>query len=317
MGTRARTVVTIEDGESPLFLRIARGIADDLRRGRLRAGEALPGSRLLAESIGVNRNTVVAAYRELVAEGWAMARAGGGTYVAEAVPEPRPRAFAGALRPGAVARAPHFELAGEAAPELAAAHPRGTLVMEGGVPDVRLLPVDLVARALRRALTTAGARDALAYSDPRGDPRLRAAIAELVRQRRGIPATPANVLVTRGSQMALALVARTVVPRGGTIAVERLGYRSAWASFRSAGARLVPVALDGRGLDVEALAEATRRERVHAVYLTPHHQYPTTVTLAAERRLALLELARRHRIAVVEDDYDHEFHYEGRPVLPL
>ena len=102
---------------------------------------------MLAQSLGVNRNTVVSAYRELVAEGWATVRPGGGTYVAESMPEPRPRGFAGALRPESVARSPHFEMTAGAPPALIAPYPPGTLVMAGGVPDTRLLPAGLFARA--------------------------------------------------------------------------------------------------------------------------------------------------------------------------
>jgi GntR family transcriptional regulator/MocR family aminotransferase len=176
--------------------------------------------------------------------------------------------------------------------------------------------VALLARAYRRALRSAG-RELLAYGDPRGRPELRRALATMVASLRGVPAGDENVLVTRGSQMALDLVGRALVRPGDVIAVEAFGYRPAWEALRLAGARLVPLAVDGSGLDVAALEALADREPVRAVYLTPHHQYPTTVTLAASRRLALLDVARRRRIAVIEDDYDHEFHYEGRPVLPL
>jgi GntR family transcriptional regulator/MocR family aminotransferase len=131
---------------------------------------------------------------------------------------------------------------------------------------------------------------------------------------RGLAATGSDVMVTRGSQMALSLIARAVLKRGDVVAVEALGYRAAWDAFREAGARLIPLPLDDEGAQVERLAG---RDDVRAVYLTPHHQFPTTVTLGPGRRLRLLELARLHRFAVVEDDYDHEFHYDGRPVLPL
>jgi GntR family transcriptional regulator/MocR family aminotransferase len=113
------------------------------------------------------------------------------------------------------------------------------------------------------------------------------------------------------------LVARTLFSPGDVVAVEALGYRPAWEAFRGAGARCVPLPVDEGGLDVAALAELARETRVRAVYVSPHHQYPTTVTLAAGRRLELLELARRARFAILEDDYDHEFHFDGRPVLPL
>jgi GntR family transcriptional regulator/MocR family aminotransferase len=117
--------------------------------------------------------------------------------------------------------------------------------------------------------------------------------------------------------MALTLAARALVRPGDVVAVEQFGYRPAWEAFRSAGATVVPVAIDRDGIDVDALKRLTSRTALRAVYVTPHHQYPTTVTLKAARRLALLALASAERIAIIEDDYDHEFHYDGRPVLPL
>ncbi|MDP9149995.1 MAG: PLP-dependent aminotransferase family protein [Myxococcota bacterium] len=317
MGHRGSAVLTVDEGPAPVFLRIAKSIEEDVRRGRLRAGEALPGARTLARSLGVNRNTVVAAYRELVAEGWVVARGGGGTFVADSLPEAPPRRWGRSARPASLAADANFALRRDGAPPLAAAYPRGTLVMAGGVPDMRLVPARAIARALRGALTHPGAIAALGYGDPRGDEGLRTALAKMVRDKRGIPASRDDVLVTRGSQMALELVARVVVPPGGVVVVEGLGYRPAWAAFERAGARIVPSPIDEHGIDVRAVAAIARRERVAAVYVTPHHQYPTTVTMAPGRRVALLELAHRERLAIVEDDYDHELHYEERPVLPL
>jgi GntR family transcriptional regulator / MocR family aminotransferase len=95
------------------------------------------------------------------------------------------------------------------------------------------------------------------------------------------------------------------------------GLHPAWGAFASRGARLLPIPVDREGLDVEALASQSTGLPLSAVYVTPHHQYPTTVMLSARRRLALLALARERRFAIIEDDYDHEFHYDGRPVLPM
>jgi GntR family transcriptional regulator/MocR family aminotransferase len=117
--------------------------------------------------------------------------------------------------------------------------------------------------------------------------------------------------------MALMLVARALLRSGDTVAVEQFGYRPAWEAFRHAGANVVPVGIDRDGLDIDALKQLVNHTRLRAVYVTPHHQYPTTVTLKAARRLALLALSRAERFAIIEDDYDHEFHYDGRPVLPL
>ena len=212
-----------------------------------------------------------------------------------------------------------FDLGPAVDPYPVAAPAAGTLVMTGGVPDLRLVPRTALARAYRRALAEARprGRSTLDYGDPQGHPRLREALGEMLAALRGLAAPKESVLVTRGSQMALDLVARALIASGDVVAIESLGYRPAWAVLRAAGARLAPLPVDEHGLDVDALVSLAARERVRAVYVTPHHQYPTTAVVSAGRRLALIELARARRIAVIEDDYDHEFHYEGRPVLPL
>jgi GntR family transcriptional regulator/MocR family aminotransferase len=198
----------------------------------------------------------------------------------------------------------------------AARPPRGTYTLYGGYPDLSLVPRAAIARAYRRALLARGG-DALGYGDPRGEPALREGLAAMLRSLRGLSVDADRLVVTRGSQMALDLSARAILAPGDVVAVESWGYRPAWEALALAGAQLRPLPVDRDGLDVAALAELCAREPVRAVYVTPHHQYPTTVTLSAARRIALLDLARRERLAIFEDDYDHEFHYEGRPVLPL
>jgi GntR family transcriptional regulator/MocR family aminotransferase len=298
----------------PTFLQIARALAGDIHRGRLKPGDPLPGSRKLAGSLRVHRNTVLAALGELEAEGWLEAVPGKGTFVARGVAAGR-RGPAPPRGPRAQTPLP-FPI-----PETPAAYRppnlrEGTLNLSNGAPDVRLVPSRSIGRALRRVLALRGP-ELLAYGEPDGHPALRAALASMLASLRGLAASPEDVLVTRGSQMALNLVARALLRKGDVVAVEAFGYRPAWEAFRSAGATVVPVPVDGEGLDVAALERLARRTPLRAAYVTPHHQYPTTVTLKAARRLALLDLARTHRFVVVEDDYDHEFHYEGRPVLPL
>jgi GntR family transcriptional regulator/MocR family aminotransferase len=134
---------------------------------------------------------------------------------------------------------------------------------------------------------------------------------------RGLAVDPDAVLVTRGSQMALALTARALVRPGDVVAVEHPGYRPAWEAFRLAGAEVAPVPVGEHGLDVGALARLAAARRVRAVYVTPHHQFPTTVTMSGPKRLQLLRLAAEARFAIIEDDYDHEFHYTGTPILPI
>ncbi|NBD10420.1 MocR-like pyridoxine biosynthesis transcription factor PdxR [Corallococcus silvisoli] len=310
----ARWTLTVPlDARSPTprFVQIARALAEDVRRGRLRPGEPLPGSRALAVSLGVHRNTVLAAYQELEAQGWIITTPGLGTFVARAPPDgadatPSARAsreLGFALPPAVEARAVPRR-AGPAG---------GALMLVSGGPDVRLLPSDLLARAYRRALKRGGQK-LLDYDAPLGHAGLREALAAMLASLRGMAVTPDTLIITRGSQGALDLAARTLLRPGDTVAVESPGYLPAWDAFRLTGANVVPVPVDAEGLRVDVLE---RLGPVRAVYLTPHHQYPTTVTLSAERRQRLLAWARASNVALIEDDYDHEFHFEGPPVLPL
>jgi GntR family transcriptional regulator / MocR family aminotransferase len=300
----------------PLFLQVAHAIAEDIRRGRLRAGDKLPGTRKLAEELQVHRNTIVAAYDELISQGWLSTQLASGTFVSQEIPKiiPRPHAASGAQN-----QLQHvgFELSKVRTNQIIPIQfPAGTKVLSGGVPDVREFPQGAWARAYRRALRDHGPVG-LTYGDPQGWLGIRKALSDMLSATRGVLAAPENIMVTRGSQMALDLLGRSLLAPGDKVVIESLGYRPAWGAFVRAGAQLVPIQVDEYGLCVEELSHLLEKERIRAVYVTPHHQYPTTVIMNAGRRLALLDLAKRHHFAIIEDDYDHEFHYDGHPVQPL
>jgi len=302
--------------DAPLSFQIARGITEEIQRGRLRPGDRVPGSRTLAGTLGVHRQTVVTAIDDLIAEGWLTSRRTAGIFVADGLPDSTPSRLRGLPRLARPARRFACELSSAPDPELPSDYGNRTLLMSGSRPDVRLVPGDLIGRYYRRAVTASG-RQLLSYNHPAGSRRLREQLALMLSATRGLVVEPDSIMVTRGSQMALVLVARALIRAGDAVAVEHPGYRPAWEAFRLAGATVLPIPVDERGLDVRALARLASQRPIRAVYVTPHHQLPTTVTLAAPRRLELLELARRERFAVIEDDYDHEFHYSGNPVLPM
>lgn len=290
---------------------LARTVQEDIRAGRLGPGERLPGTRSLADGTGLHRSTVLSALRELKAQGWITSKPGSGTFILDHLPldavesshRRDPDRVGFALPP----------------PPVSALHPKpppGAIVLYGGHPELRDWPTVELSRAIRRALERHGTR-LLDYGDPRGEARLRIALARMVTERRGVVATDEDVLITRGSQQALDLASRALLRPGDVVAVESFGYRPAWRALAGAGARLAPIPVDADGMDIQALERLAAVEPIRAVYLTPHHQYPTGAVLSASRRLALLELARSRRFFILEDDYDNEFHYEGRPVLPL
>src|SRR5688572_1850900 len=299
--------------DAPLFKQIARAIAADIGRGRLRPGDVLPGSRTLARSLGVQRLTVVAAYEELAADGWVGTRGTRGTFVAAALPDPRPEPLPAAA--GSRERVV-LDLPPPPPGSLPYQAPRGALLFAPNRPDVRLIPSGLIGRAYSRALNRDGPI-LLAYGRPQGHQRLRVAVAAMLSATRGLAVTADDLCITRGSQMAIALLARALLRPGDVVGVEELAHPPAVEAFRQQGAKVVPIPLDAQGLRIEPLKALARDQRLRAVYVTPHHQFPTTVTLSPARRLQLLGLARARRFVIIEEDYDHEFHYDGRPALPL
>jgi GntR family transcriptional regulator / MocR family aminotransferase len=303
-----------KESAQPLFLQIVRAISEDITRGRLKPGDPLPGSRTLATSLGLNRNTVIAAYRELSSEGWIKTSVAQGTFVSREFPEVKAQRFSAIQRGVSQEVFPLSPLQRTSGPSSLPTLPPGISMLGGWVPDQRLVPVDELSRAFRRVLRGKGL---LGYGDTAGYSKLRVVLAAMLSQKRSVAATKDTMIITQGSQQALYLISRAIFSPGDVIVVEALGYPPAWDAFRSVGVRIIPVAVDKAGLDVASLEELCKKENVRAVYVTPHHQFPTTVTMTASRRLALLKLARARRFAIIEDDYDHEFHYEGRPLLPL
>ena len=263
---------------------LERALREAVRSGRLAPGARLPATRALAGQLSLSRGTVSAAYDQLVAEGYLLARHGSGTTVAH-VPH---GATHHARRP--------------------AHRPRHTL--RPGTGDVSTFPVNLWLRSARRALTAAPI-SAYGYADDlRGRPELRAALSDYLGRARGVAVTPDRIVVTAGYVQALTLLARVLGP--ARIAMEDPGLPYHRELVRHAGNEVVPLPVDERGADPRTLPSDVR-----ALVATPAHQYPTGVTLHPARRRALIEWARSTDALVVEDDYDGEFRYDRQPVGAL
>lgn len=294
-------------GALPLHARVQRALRQLILEGVLGAGQPLPASRALARSLGVSRDTVEAAYGQLHAEGFIERRVGSGSFVS---PHAQ-RLGMPARRPAAPVGAPRLSQRGEALYQGGGVRdfltPRP---FAPGVPDTRAFPLATWERLQRQVLKEHGAR-ALLHSPPQGMEPLRSAIADYVNLERGARATPERVLVLTSSQQALALCATVLLDAGERICVEDPLYQGARRAFEAAGLACVPVPVDGGGMQVQHLDGAGTPAR--AVYLTPSHQYPTGATLALERRLAVVDWAQRHQAWIIEDDYDSEFHYAGKP----
>ncbi|HEX6446437.1 MAG TPA: PLP-dependent aminotransferase family protein [Streptosporangiales bacterium] len=259
-------------------------LRDAVRTGRLAPGVRLPSSRALATDLGVSRNTVAEAYGQLVAEGWLTARQGSGTRGAA-----RPPATGGAPAPAERPRPLRYDL-------------------RPGFPDTSSFPRSAWLAALRRTLPAAPV-DAFGYGDPRGLPELRAALAEYLARARGVHADADRVLVCSGFTQGLRLLCDVLRGRGaGTLAVEAYGHASHRELVRDAGLGVAPLPVDADGARVDPMPDAA------AAVLTPAHQYPLGVALAAHRRTQAVGWAHETGGFVVEDDYDGEFRYDRRPL---
>ncbi|HET6555171.1 MAG TPA: PLP-dependent aminotransferase family protein [Dyella sp.] len=276
--------------------------------GRLAGGHSLPSTRALAVSLGVSRNTVVAAYDRLLSEGYVSARHGSGYAVASGLARTQAKVASGIG--GDRRLAPHWRHAVMPARTGAPASYRHDLRV--GFPDASRFPFDvwrrLSARALRSLSNKVGT-----YHMPEGRRPLREAIAGHVSFARAVTCGVDDVVVTSGAQQAFDLLARILVTPGRTVvAVEDPGYPPLRAAFEATGASVVPVPVDADGLVVEQIPPAAR-----VIYVTPSHQFPLGMVMSPARRMALLEFARRHGAVVIEDDYDGEFRYGGRPLDAL
>lgn len=302
------------DHSLPVHLQIAQYLADEIRRGRLMPGSALPGTREVAADLAVNRKTVVLAFEELAAQGWVSAQGRRGTFVAARLPGPPPDLpRASPLASGE----PPYRLYGRLLERPPAVGAQAAVTFSDGVPDARLIPYDVLGRAYRRALIDTARHNGLGYGDPRGDPALRQSVARMLADERGLQAGPDNVCIVRGSQMGIYLAARLLLRPGDHVAVEALSYPPAREAFQVAGAEVHGLVMDADGMRPDVLEKLCRRVRIRAVYLTPHHQFPTTRLMPAERRVHLLMLAEQFDFAIIEDDYDHEFHFSHRPMFPM
>ncbi|WP_407732818.1 PLP-dependent aminotransferase family protein [Pseudocitrobacter faecalis] len=278
--------------DGPRYRHIARQLKTAIEEGKLTAGRRLPSSRVYAQELGVSRATVENAYGELVAQGWLERRGQAGTFVSEHL----------TLKP-AVAEPTWF---GGEEP-----HPQP---FQLGLPALDLFPRALWARVMGRRLRTQTRFD-LALGDVCGEMVLRQAIVEYLRLSRSIECQPEQVFITSGYAASMSLILRALAGRGQGVWVEDPGFPLIRPVIAQEGVNMYPIPVDNEGMDVEwALTNAPE---ARFALLTPAHQSPLGVALSLPRRRQLLDWAARQQAWIIEDDYDSEFRYQGKPLPPL
>jgi GntR family transcriptional regulator/MocR family aminotransferase len=309
------------DGDGALYQQVYRVLRTQILTGQLVSGTRLPSTRTLAASLGLLRNTVLLAYEQLVGEGYARSRPGARpTVTAELAVDLRAgqASLPSSRRPRSVM--PRLASAGKRMLALSRARLlRWDLLAEPPPYDFRFgrpafhdFPHAMWCRLLARRARRASVRD-LDYGPPHGREELRMAIADRLRRHRGIDASPERIVITNGTQQALNLICCALLDPGDRVIIEEPHYLGARAVFVAAGAKLMAAPVNQDGMSVPGASAVPPR----IAYVTPSHQYPTGVVMPLARQLELLDWATRCNAFIVEDDYDSEYRYEGRPLQAL
>lgn len=302
----------LDASDGMLYVRVANAIKDAILDGRLSPGSCLPGTRVLAEMLGVNRRTVITAIQRLEREGWVENEAYRGAVVATELPH---GAHHKTGTSASVERQLGFDLPSLLQP--ISTTQSGALLLADGAPDPRLAPGEAISRGYQRAMQRHGP-SLLQERDPMGNPLLREQIATWISERHALRVDPSQILVTRGSRSALALLTHAIFRKGETVLVESPGNRAAWEVFQSGAQMILKWVHHGLdGVDLKGLRKCFRSDRIRLLYLTARRQFPTGSVLGKDQAEELLSLAAEHRVAILEDDYDAEIVFGERRTPPL
>ncbi|WP_367867272.1 PLP-dependent aminotransferase family protein [Pedobacter sp. WC2423] len=300
-----------------VYLQLADAILLSIKNGQLQSGQKLLSTRDLSDLLNINRITVSKAYAELQMQGWLESTTGSGTFVSKHIADHIPAALGSEL-----VHAPQ-KIAGFTVPSISYPERSGDAIvtelhLDDGYPDPRFSPLKEFYRAYRNQLERSGLYHKFgSYGNPAGPSAYRQALSDYLNETRGLKTTADNILSVRGTLMGINLVCNALISPGDVVVSEIPGWKRAEHNFLHAGAKHIGVPVDEHGLIVDELRKVCRQQKIRMVYVTPHHQYPTTVSLRIDRRLELLRLANEYGFIIFEDDYDFDFHFKHRPLLPL
>ena len=303
---------------TPVYLQLAHQLINAIQRGYLMEGHKLPGSRQLGKLLGLHRNTVVASYEELAAQGWIDVLPNKGAFVRSGKkhkPE-RLKARHGSLLAG-YPRQTGFTFKKWSVLDNPFDHSLAKFVFDDGLPDVRLSHVDYLSRLFNTNVKRKANQAKLGYNNLAGNAYYKENLSNFLNLTRGLHISKNNILVTRSLELSIYIVAETLISPGDRVVVGELSYFATNMILQKAGAYIQTVPLDEEGLDVSAIRALCETHPFRMLYITSHHHYPTTVALSAQRRVELLELSAKYGFIILEDDYDYDFHYSGSPLLPM
>ena len=301
------------------YIQISNQMIKLIKSGTLSVNTKLPGSRTMSEILGIHRKTVIAAYEELLNQGWIEVLPSKGTFVSSQLPVVNYQSIDGA-ETSTSAPSPKTIFSYKTKQHLHRAdvsRQNNIIYIDDGIPDTRIAPIAEIAKRYRSLVNKSYFNKYLSYGSIYGNEVLRKELVHYLNETRGLNISIDNILITRGSQMGIYLASQLLFYSDDTVIVGTSNYIAADITFKDAGAQLLRASVDDKGINTDEIAKLCKKNAVKAVFITPHHHHPTTVTLSAERRMHLLQLSHEYKFAIIEDDYDYDYHYTHAPILPL
>lgn len=301
-----------------IYLQITNQFSNAIQRNFLPKGTKLPGTRTLSNLLGVNRNTIIAAFEELAEQGWIEVKPNKGTFVIEKTihkPQkiqvnPKKYQYQYPAKTG-------FSFTKSNLMDNPFEKTQCTYVFNDGTPDIRLAQNEQLSSFYSACLRRKSMRKKWHDSNRTENDFFKRNLVNYLNLSRGLHIDVSNLLITRSAELSIYLVSQVLLNTGDTVAVADLSYFTTNMAFQKAGAGIITIPTDKQGIDVDYLEKICQKQFLRMLYITPHYHYPTTVTLSAQRRVKLLHLAAKYGFIILEDDYDYDFHYDKSPVLPL
>ena len=302
------------EAKTPIYLQLAQQLINAIQRGYLVPNTKMPGSRTLSELLQLHRKTVIAAYDDLHHQGWIAILPNKGAFVMDNKTRISERPYEVSLANYPLKTGYDFKQSNilDNPFELSDC----TYQFTDGITDIRLTEIkqlsSLYSSTLKRKNTLKKIGNPLHISEY-----FKEQLSNYLNSSRGLHISKSNLLITRNTEMSLYIIAQLLIAPNDIVMVAELGLFTANMTFQKVGANVKTLAVDEQGIDVDQLSEILKTNKIRAVYITPHHHYPTTVSLGAQRRVQLLQLAQAHGFIIIEDDYDYDFHYDKSTIMPL
>lgn len=304
------------NSEVAIYMQVTNQLINAIQRGFLPFGTKLPGTRALSQLLQVHRNTIVAVYEELFAQGWVESLPNKGTFVIGKNDE-KPVSFNdfNQIDLKNYPKTTGFTFKTSNILDNPFERSDCEFVFNDGVPDIRLTQIDQHSRIYSSTLKRRAHK--ISHYNQDGSEFFKKNLSQYLNLSRGLPISTHNILITRSTEMSIYIVSEILLSENDTVLIGALSYFSVNMIFQKTGVKIVTIPIDDEGIDVEEVRKICQKQKIRMLYLTPHHHYPTTVTLSAQRRLELLNLANEFGFIILEDDYDYDFHYDKSPILPL